>query len=197
VSTGAQRLIFLYVIERPGTRRLAGGFLLELALACSQFDQLQEKLAIALGREVTPEQYRNSDIGKSPASKLCQCASVRKLPRRPLFRPTPRSSRFTALTSAVWIRMKWRRRDKVVRRSLIAGLGTYYRTIKPAAHFAQLQRVAGVALLLGPRRRAPNLMRIDHYRLELKPRQFTGHEKCRSPSLEGDASCGRQAATGA
>jgi hypothetical protein len=43
---------------------------------------------------------------------------------RPLFRPTPRSNRFTALTSAVWIRMKWRRRDKVVRRSLIAGLGT-------------------------------------------------------------------------
>ena len=36
-------------------------------------------------------------------------------------------------------------------------------------------------------------MRIDHYRLELKPRQFTSHEKCRSPGLECDAGCGRQA----
>jgi hypothetical protein len=36
-------------------------------------------------------------------------------------------------------------------------------------------------------------MRIDHYRLELKPRQFTSHEKGRSPGFEGDVGCGWQA----
>jgi hypothetical protein len=64
-----------------------------------------------LGDEVAGEQALPARVGA-------------QLPRRALFRPTPRRSRFTALTSAVWMRMKWRRRDKVVRRSLIAGLGT-------------------------------------------------------------------------
>jgi hypothetical protein len=67
-----------------------------------------------------------------------------------------------------------------------------YRTIKPTAQtFAQLQRIAGIALLLGPLRLAPDLMRIDHYRLELKPHQFARHEKGRSPGLKGDVGCGR------
>jgi hypothetical protein len=35
-------------------------------------------------------------------------------------------------------------------------------------------------------------MRIDHGRLERKPREFTGHEKCRCPGLECDAGCGRK-----
>ena len=41
------------------------------------------------------------------------------------------------------------------------------------------------------------ITRLDMMNLPLKPPQFTGHEKCRSPGLEGDASCGRQAAAGA
>jgi hypothetical protein len=58
--------------------------------------------------------------------------------------------------------------------------------------FAQLGRVAPIALLQRPMGLAPDLVGIDEHRPQVEPRELAGDKECRRARLEGDRRPGRE-----